>query len=132
MFVQHFQINSIFCISVSLLIALFPYWNKTNIWISTVLNEISFWNFWRHSWDVGTQISNNYDFFCVHKYISRLTFLLKLGQYRDISSSGWEIFLKNFWRLSWNICILDRNNLEFFCMSVSLLVGLFPYWLRLI
>ena len=26
-----------------------------------------------------------------------LTFLLKLGQYRDISSSRWDIFLKIFW-----------------------------------
>ena len=45
MFVRHFQINSTFCMSVSLLVVLLPYWNKTNIGISPVLDDISFWKF---------------------------------------------------------------------------------------
>ena len=35
-------------------------------------------------------------FLYVCQSISWLTFLLKLGQYRDISSSRWDIFLKLF------------------------------------
>ena len=45
MFVLHFQVNSNSFMCISLFFGSFPYWNKTNIWISPVLQEISFWNF---------------------------------------------------------------------------------------
>ena len=63
--------------SVSLLVGLLPYWNYTNIGISPVLEEISFWNFL-------------------------------------------ETFPGYIWTMS-KLC-------WFFCMSVSLLVGLLSYW----
>ena len=49
------------------------------------------------------------------------TSLLKLFQYKDISSSGLDIFL-NFLRHSWDVGTLVPNNLEFLiCQSVCYL-----------
>ena len=63
--------------SVSLLVGLLPYWNLTNIGISPVLNETSFWN-------------------------------------------SLEAFLGCLYTIF--------KSFQFSCTSVSLLVGLLPYW----
>ena len=39
------------------------------------------------------------NFLYAYQYVSWLTSLQKLDKYRDISSSGWYIFLKNFGRI---------------------------------
>ena len=49
----------------------------------------------RYSWDMGTLINLNFLYVC--QSVSWLTSLLKLDKYRDISSSGWDTFLKFFW-----------------------------------
>ena len=120
--------------------------------ISQILRYLQFWIrylteiFQRHSWDVGTLVQNNSEFFVclslcflahffpeitqildiswsgwyiflifkIHSFdvhlfklflsflyvcqsVSWLTLLLKLDKYRDISSSGWDIFRKFVW-----------------------------------
>ena len=80
--------------SVSLLVGLLPYWKYTNIGISPALDEISFWNFWRHSYDVGTLFLDNSEFHvCLTVYFFAY-FLTKIRQ-RYISRSGWDIY-QNF------------------------------------
>ena len=128
--------------SVSLLVGLLSYWNNTNIGISSVLYDISSWNFWRHFWDVCITFKNIF-IFCmsvsllvcllpywnktklylqfwmrylsgifwdfpevlvhciqknqislyVHQSGSWQTSLMKSDNFRDIASSGWDIFL---------------------------------------
>ena len=125
--------------SVSLLVGLLTYLNLANIGSSLVLDDISFWTFWRLSWDICGLFPNNFKFpvclpvcYLAHflteinvgflqfwmrllsqyfrsisgmfwnrsksSWISCLSvswfnFLLKLGKYKDISSSVWYIFL---------------------------------------
>ena len=64
--------------------------------ISPVLDEISYWIFWRHSWHVGTFVPNNSDFLFVCQSGSWHTSLPISNRFRDISSSRWNIFL-NFY-----------------------------------
>ena len=58
--------------------------------------------------------------------VSWLTSLLKLYKYRDISSSGQDIFLKFFRGTPWDSCAQIPNNLNFLyvCQSVSWLTFL--------
>ena len=70
------------------------------------------------------QIISNFLYVC--QSISWLTSLLKLGQYRDNSCSGWDIFLKfyghipdMFVHLFWNL-----QNFLYVCQSISLLTNL--------
>ena len=58
---------------------------------------------------------------------SWLTSLLKLGKYRDVSCSGWDIFFKYFGDLP-GMFLHYFSKLKSFCMCVCLLVGLPPYW----
>ena len=50
---KNFQIS---CMFFSLLVGLLPYCNLTNIGISNVLDEIYFWNFLKHSLDIGSLV----------------------------------------------------------------------------
>ena len=65
----------IFCMSVSPLVGLLPYWNKATIGISPVLDDISFWIFWRYSWDGFTLFPNNHKF-CVWLSVPYLAYFL--------------------------------------------------------
>ena len=105
--------------SVSLLVGLLPYWNYTNIGISPVLDEISFWIFLDH-----LQIISNFLYVC--RSVSWLTSLLKLNKSRDISSSGWDIFLKFFGDIPGMLVHYFQIilNLMFVCQSVCLLTSL--------
>ena len=58
--------------------------------------------------------------------VSWLTSLLKLDKYRDISGSGWDIFLK-FLETFLGCCYTISKYFWNSCMSVSLLFGLLPY-----
>ena len=90
-----------FCISASLLVGLLPYWNwkkfrevsssGVDIFLKMFLDIPKILVHW-------SQIILN--FFYVCQSVSWLTFLLKLGQYRGIFSSGWDIFLKSFGDIS--------------------------------
>ena len=71
------------------------------------------------------QIITNFLYVC--QYVSWLTFLLKSDKYRDISCSGWDIFLNFFGGIPWTFVHLFQK-CWIFCMSVSLLIGLLPYW----
>ena len=52
--------------------------------------------YWKHSWDVCTQVLNNSEFLHVCQSVSWLTSSQKLGLYRVISSFWWDIFLNFF------------------------------------
>ena len=102
MFVHYFQIitNFLFvCQSFSLLTSLLK---LGNIGISPVLDEIFFWFFLDiHGtlihWVILCLSELTYwplSFLYVCQSVSWLTSWLKLGHYRDISFSGWDIFLK--------------------------------------
>ena len=96
--------------SVSLLVGLLPYWNLTNVGISPILEEISFWNFletFLGCWYTGSkwiwffgmlagQFQLILEFLYVCQSVSWLTSLLKLDKYRHISGPEWYIFLKIF------------------------------------
>ena len=93
--------------------------------ISQVLDEISFWNFFRHSWDVGTLFPNNSEFnvclsVCLFAYS-----LTKIRQ-RHISGSGWDIFLKFFGDIPEMLVHCFQIILNFLnvCQSVSWLTFL--------
>ena len=73
MFLHYFQIFLIFFMFVSLLVGLLSHWNYTNQRISPVPDETSSWYFWRHSWDVGILVPNNFNF---HVSVSLLLGLL--------------------------------------------------------
>ena len=70
------------------------------------------------------QIILNFLYVC--QSVSCLTFLLKIDKYRDISTSGWDIFLKFFGGiprmfLHWFLIIL---NFLYVCQYVSWLTSL--------
>ena len=112
-----FQIS---CMSVSLLVGLLPYWKWTNIRISPVLNEISFWFFG----DIPGCWYTCYKWFWIScMSVSLFVCLLHYQiRQRDISSSRLDIFLI-FWRHSSDVGSLLPNNLE-----LSLLVGLLSHY----
>ena len=127
MLVHYFQIIQNFCMSVSMFVCLLPYWNQANIGIYSVLDEISFCNFWRHSWDVFTFFPKNMNCLYVFQSVCWLTSLLKLDKYKDISSSGWDILLK-FFETFLGYWYTSSKCLWISCMCVSLSVGLLTYW----
>ena len=80
----------------------------------------------RHALDVGTLFPNNSESLYVCQSVNWLASLLKLSKYRDISSSGGDIFLI----FSGDIprIFLDYvkiiSNFLYFCQSVCLLTSL--------
>ena len=77
--------------------------------------------------DTMIKIQEEPKFLFVCQFVSWFTSSLKLDKYRDISSSGWDIFLKfsgDIPRIFLDYFKIIMN----FCMSVSLLVGLLPFW----
>ena len=83
-------------------------------------------NFWRHSLDILTPFFNNYKLFVWCQSVSWLTSLLKLDKYRDISCSGWDIFIKFFWDIPFMFVHYFQiiTNFLFVCQSYSLLISL--------
>ena len=66
-------------------------------------------------------------FLSVCQFVSWLTLLLKLGKYRDISCSWWDIFLIFFETLMILLYTISKC-LHTSCMYVSPLVGLLTDW----
>ena len=83
-------------------------------------------NFLWHSWDVGTRFQILLNFLYVCQSVSWLTFLLKLDKCRDISGSGWDIFLKFLGDIPWLLVDYFQLVLNFLyvCQSVGLLTSL--------
>ena len=113
--------------SVSLLVGLLPYWYYTNIAISPLLKEISFWNFletFLRCWYTNSKWFWN---FCMS--LSLLFGLLAYWNYTNVdnSSSGWDIFLKFLGDILGTLIQYFQIILNFFyvCRSVR---WLFPYW----
>ena len=103
--------------SVSLLL---PDWNETNIGISPFLEELSFLNSLRHPGTLVHYFHIIVSFLHVCQSVSWLTSLVKLGKYRDISSSGWDIFLTIFGDIPGMLVHI----LQIFLNSVSWLTSL--------
>ena len=120
------KLLQIFCMSVSLLVCLLPYWNKTNIGISPVLDDISFCNIMENF--LGFFFTNPQNYIClVCVSLCYLAYLLtkisKTVIFQLIDETSFLFFytifecfytsFKKFWTS---------------CMSVSLLVFSIPYW----
>ena len=67
------------------------------------------------------------NFLFVYQSVSLLTSLLILDKYRDISGSWLEIFLI-LKKHSWDFVTLVQIFFWISCKSISLFVGLVPYW----
>ena len=113
---------------LNLLVGLLPYWNYTNIGISPFLDAISFWNFLEAFLGCLYTCSKQFWISCLS--ISWLTSLLKLYKYRDISSSGWFIFLIFFDTFLGYFCTISKI-FCISCVSVSLSLG-FLYLFQLV
>ena len=100
----------IFCMSVSVLFGSLSYWNYTIIGISPVLDKISFWFFWRHSWDVGTLVPNNSEFFVCLSVCYLAHFLTEITQILGYLQFWMRYLSENFWRHSWDVNTLVPNN----------------------
>ena len=93
--------------------------------ISQLLEEIPFWSFWGHSWDVYTLIKNISEFL-----VCLSVDLLSYWNYTNIEISPVldETTFWIFWRHSWDVGTLVPNKCDFFVCVISLLVVLLPYW----
>ena len=98
MLVHYFQIVLISCMSVSLFVCLLLYQNYTKPYLRFCMRYLSE-IFWRHSWDAGTLFPKNSKFLVCLSVCLFAYFLTKFRQ-GDISSSGWDIFLKFFGDIS--------------------------------
>ena len=81
---------------------------------------------WRYSWDVSTLTRNDSEFHVCLSICLFAYFLTKIRQ-RDISGSGWDIFLEFFGGIP-DMLVHWFQIILIFCMSVSLVVGILPYW----
>ena len=106
----------------------------TKLLISFVLEEISFWNLLG---DIPRMFVHMFqiilNFLYVCQSVSWLTSLLKLDKYRDISWSGWDIFLKLFGHILEMVVHYFEIILNFLhvCQSViwlTFLLKLHKYW----
>ena len=159
--------------SVSLLVCYFLTEIRKNMGISPSLDEISFWNFLWHSWDIGSLVFTllgwayilTFEFLCaglnfetsglvtfwfsggqllkplvlfhiilnflyVRQSVSWSFSSLKLDKYRDISSSGSDIFLQFFGDISSMLTCQFQiiQNFLYVCQSVSWLFSLLKLW----
>ena len=84
--------------------------------------------FWRHSWHVPTLVPTNLEFLVcllVCQLAYSLTEMRSIWLYLQYRMRYISEF---FWRLSWNVSILDPNNLKFLvCMSVCQLAYSLTY-----
>ena len=79
-------------------------------------------------------------FLYVCQYVSWLTFLLKLDKYKDISCSGWDIFLNlfveipgmfiHYFQIVSNSCMSDRLLVGFFLTEIRLIYVYLLFWMR--
>merc|ERR1712239_93530 len=91
-----------------------------------ILGYIQFWMrycseiFWRHSWDVGTLVPNNSDFFVSLSVCYLAHFLTEITQMLGYLQFWMRYLSENFWRHSWDVNTLVPNNSKFLvCLSVS-------------
>ena len=97
MLVHHFQI-----------ILNFLYVSQSVSWLTSLLKIHKYRDLSSSGWDIFLKFFGHIPGMLVHylqiipnllyvcQFVTWLTFLLKLHKYRDISSSGWDIFLKSF------------------------------------
>ena len=82
-------------------------------------------------WDIPELFVHFYqiitNFLCVCQSISWIPYLLKLGQYGDISCSRWDVFHKFLGDIPWMFLHYFQINTNYL-YAVSLLVDLLPYW----
>ena len=109
----------------------FPYVCQSVSWLTFLLKLHKYWDIASSGWYIFLNffggipgmlvpyIPRIWNFLYVCQSASWLTSLLKLDKYRDISSSGWNIFLNFFGDIPWDVCTLVPNNCKFLvCLSV--------------
>ena len=98
-----------------------------NLGISPALYQITLWIFDGHMPGMLVHLFQIIlNFWHVCQSFSWLTSLLKLDKCRDISCSGWDIFLKFFWDIPWMFVHLFQiiSNFLLVCQSFSLITSL--------
>merc|ERR1711954_54853 len=94
-------------------------WGYLQFWMR-YLSEI----FWRHSQDISGLFPNYFEFLVCLSVCLLAYFLTEIGLICGYLQF-WRRYLSEiFWRHSQDIFGLFQNYFEFFCMSVSLFVGL--------
>ena len=90
----------------------FLYVCQSVIWLTFLLKLHKYWDISSSGWGIFLKIFGDIpgmlihlcqiipNFLCVCQSVNWLTSLLKLDKWRDISSSGWDIFLKFFGDIS--------------------------------
>ena len=93
--------------------------------IIQILGNLRFWLrylseiCWRHSWDVGTLVSNNSEFFVCLSVCYLAHFLTEITQILGYLQFLIRYLSENFWRHSWDVNTLVPNNSKFLvCLSV--------------
>ena len=104
------------CRSVCLLTSL----PKIDKGISPVLDEISFRNFWRHSWDVGTLVPNssNLQVLWMRKYLNQLNL--------KIQFVSWSVWLLIYLLLTYDFRLLPVRGS--YSNLFSMFIGLLHMW----
>ena len=110
--------------SVSPLVCLLPFWSWTKVYLKIWMRYLS-GIFWRHSWDIGTPVPNNSDFFvslsvCLLAYL--LTEIWQMGYLQSVR----DIFLNFFGDIPGMFVYYVQIILNFLyvCQSVSWLTYL--------
>ena len=102
-----------FWISVSLLVALLPYRNETNIEISPVPDDISFWVFWRNFWDICTLFLHNFKFLVCLSVHYLAYFLTKIRLLKGYLQFWMRYLSEIFWRHSCDVGSFVPKSSEF-------------------
>ena len=117
----------------------FFYVCQSIMWLTYLLILGQYRNISCSGWEIFLKIFGDIPWMFLHHFpiiinclyvcqsVSGLTSLLKLCKYRDITSSGWDIFLKSFGDFT-GIFVHNFQIITNSCLSVSLLVGFIPYW----
>ena len=92
----------------------------------SVLNDISFWIFWRHTWDVCALVLNNSDLFVYLSVCSLAYFLTEIRPIQQYVNFGWYIPLNFFGDIPGMLLHHFKIILNFLyvCQSVSWLTSL--------
>ena len=82
--------------------------------------------FWRHSWDVCTQVPNNSEFLVCLSVCQLAYFLTEIRQIQDYLQFWIRYLSENFWGHSWDVDTLFPKKLYFLfvCQFVSWLTAL--------
>ena len=120
--------------SVSPLVCLQTYRNQANMGISPYLVDIFIWNF-------CTIDPNNFEFLACLSVCQLAYLITKILSIQIYLQFCMRYLAEICWRLSWDVCILDPNNLElfvflsvcqlaYFLTRIRQMQGFLQFWMR--